>query len=356
MAILTFDVGGTPITVDCEKGGHAPPRRVGGKVLGFAGVETSSTRAELMVVPVILAPLPWATLKTIRDLFALGAQVPCEGDIFNNDGDVIVCSAVITDELHEVGDRGTMNLTLYEIGPVEVASSVCVGASTLVNHYDAQGTNFAALGLSGSDPVLTWPDETANGFDATSGNPSFTGVYDPGALNGNPGVYFEPLGNNQRGYDLPNTYDPECGEAFIVMQCDLGGGGAFWAFGEITTGPDAPGNTTDQFRDNFGSTVARTFGMPADPTEPFLYHVRSRAGQWRAWINGTLVYSTSANTTVWDSPGAGSPKFGLWLAGGSIYTPYTGFIGELKVYENFMSDAAAATEEAALMTKWGIAP
>jgi hypothetical protein len=116
MAVLTVDVGGSPITLACEKGGHASPRKVGNRVYGFAGVETSSVRAELMVVPVILAPLPTATVATIRDLFALGAQVDCEGDIFNNEGATIVCSGTITDELHEVGDRWTVNLTLYEIG------------------------------------------------------------------------------------------------------------------------------------------------------------------------------------------------------------------------------------------------
>jgi hypothetical protein len=116
MAVLTVDVGGSPITLACEKGGHAPPRKVGGRVYGFAGVETPSVRAELMVVPVVLAPLPTATVATIRDLFALGAQVDCEGDIFNNEGATIVCSGTITDELHEVGDRWTVNLTLYEIG------------------------------------------------------------------------------------------------------------------------------------------------------------------------------------------------------------------------------------------------
>jgi hypothetical protein len=115
VAVLTLDLGGTPLTVACERGGHAAPRVVGNRVHGFAGVETSSVRAELMVVPTVLAPLSSATVKTIRDLFALGNQVTCEGDIFNRPGEQIICSGTITDELHEVGDRWTVNLTLYEV-------------------------------------------------------------------------------------------------------------------------------------------------------------------------------------------------------------------------------------------------
>lgn len=115
MAVLTLDVGGAALSVDCEKGGHAPPRKVGGdRQYAFPGTENPTTLLELMVVPVILAPLPTATVATIRAMFALGAQVPCSGDVFNKAG-TIVCSGSITDELHETGDRWTLTLTLYEI-------------------------------------------------------------------------------------------------------------------------------------------------------------------------------------------------------------------------------------------------
>jgi hypothetical protein len=370
VAVLTIDVGGAEeMTLDCEKGGHAAPRKVGQRVYGFAGVETSSERAELMVVPVILAPLPTATVSTIRALFALGAQVPCEGDIFNRPGEEIVCSGKITDELHEVGDRWTVNLTLYEVANDDTATPVGgagpeagadpgseggdppTGASALMNWYDAQ----ALVGLSDEDPLTTWPDESGNNFDAPAGNASFPGYYDTNVMNTFPAVRFSALGNNQRGYDLPNDAEYDAIEVFVVLRRGASGGGALWHFGETVTGPNVPMLSSNTFRDNFASTVARSFSpLNIDPQEPFLYHVRARNGEWKCWVNGVLRYSTSANTLWWDSGPQGTKHFGMWLSGGSFYTEFLGWIGELKIYENFMSSAAAAAEEAALMTKWGI--
>lgn len=371
MAVLTLDVGGTPITVPCQKGGHAAPRKVGGRVYGFAGAETSSERANLMIVPVVLAPLPLATVKSIRDLFALGNQITCEGDIFNNAGAEIVCSGKITDEFHETADRWTLSLTLYEVQNADTATPVGGGGpedvdddgegegadpptlpavATLMNHYDAQ----ALVGFSHLDPLTSWPDESGNGFDADAGNPGFPGYYHTNAMNGNPAIRFDALGNNQRGYDLPNSTEYDALEAFIVMRRAGSGGGAFWAFGEISVGPNVPLTSDGTFRDNFASDVARSITpIGIDPTEPFLYHVRARNGEWRCWINGVLRYATSAHTLPWP-PAVGLAKFGMWLWGGAIYTEYIGWIGELKVYENFMSSTAAAAEEAALMAKWGI--
>lgn len=116
MAVLTLDVGGpNEMDLACERGGHAAPRKVGNRGYNAPGAEFSQIRAELMVVPVVLAPLPTAQVATIRSLFALGARVNCSGDVFNKAG-TIVCSGSITDQIHATGDRWTVNLTLYEIG------------------------------------------------------------------------------------------------------------------------------------------------------------------------------------------------------------------------------------------------
>jgi hypothetical protein len=133
--VLTLDVGGPDeMDLDCERGGHAAPRKVGDRGYSGSGSEWSQIRGELMVVPFVAAPLPWSQIATIRDLFALGARVNCAGDIFNKPG-TIVCSGTITDELHETGDRGTVNGTLFEVGafgaytPATTQSS-CSRAST----------------------------------------------------------------------------------------------------------------------------------------------------------------------------------------------------------------------------------
>jgi len=115
VAVLTVDVGGTPLTLACQRGGHAAPRRVGNKHTG-QGAEESSVRAELMVVPVVTAPILSATYATLKAMFALGAQKTCQGDLFNNNGYYIVCSAKITGELRETADSWIVSFTLYEVG------------------------------------------------------------------------------------------------------------------------------------------------------------------------------------------------------------------------------------------------
>jgi hypothetical protein len=114
VSVLTVDVGGAnETTLQLQRGGHAAPRRVGGLTEGLAGSEESAVIAELMVVPFVTVPLDFATAKTVRDLFALGAQVNCAGDVFDKPG-TIVCSADITDEVDPTARWFTLSGTLYE--------------------------------------------------------------------------------------------------------------------------------------------------------------------------------------------------------------------------------------------------
>jgi hypothetical protein len=116
VSILVLDVGGLAISVQCQRGGHAPPRLVGTKPVSGSGNQTSSVRAELMVVPVVLIDYSPAIAASIRALFANGAQVPCSGDVFNNGGVTITCSATFSDEFEPAGPWFGLAMTLYEIG------------------------------------------------------------------------------------------------------------------------------------------------------------------------------------------------------------------------------------------------
>ena len=359
MSLLTVDVGGANETViQFVRAGHAETRKIGARRFAFAGNERSMIRAERIVLPVQLIAIPAATAVTIRSLFARGAVVACAGDVFNNGGATVSCMGEITDEMEVGGVYWNLSLTLREVtaAPTSVAADA-VGSSVLVNWYDAQGTNYTALGLSNGATLTTWPDESGNGNDAPAQDTLHAGANSAAAMNGFPGVYFSPQGNNQRGYLTPNAFTAGANlEAFIVLRTDLpanGGGGAFWDFGEFTTGPNATNATGGTFRDNFGSEAARSFTLTVDPTSPFLYHVRSRAGQWRAWVNGTLIYATAINTVHYSV----GRRIGAWLNSGVFYdNPYTGWIGEVLFYEGFLSPAAAVTMESDMMTKWGITP
>lgn len=155
MSILTLDVGGAALSVNCERAGHAPPRKVGGdRSYSLSGVETPATRAEAMVVPVVLSPLDTTTVATIRAMFALGNQVPCAGDVFNNGGGTSDWSATITDELHETADRWTLNATLYEVLPSSVSTPVTtlvyLMAPTSVDDPGDDSIKLAKVGVGGS--------------------------------------------------------------------------------------------------------------------------------------------------------------------------------------------------------------
>lgn len=162
MSVLTVDVGGAnETTLELQRGGHASPRRVGGLTQGFAGSEESAIIAELMVVPFVTVPLDFVTAKTVRDLFALGAQVNCSGDVFDKPG-TIVCSADITDEVDPTAAWFTLSGTLYE----------CDSAATT---YTPPGiTNFLLTSVespdSGGDPsiLVSTPDGSYPG-DFSSG-------------------------------------------------------------------------------------------------------------------------------------------------------------------------------------------
>jgi hypothetical protein len=121
MSILTVDVGGAnEMDVDCERAGHAPPRVVGEKRYTAAGRERSMEKAELQTVPVVIRNLQQQDARTVRALFANGAQVVCNGVVFNNGLADVICSGEITDEAEVGTDDGDdlywiINITLSEV-------------------------------------------------------------------------------------------------------------------------------------------------------------------------------------------------------------------------------------------------
>jgi hypothetical protein len=118
MSLLTVDVGGANETVvPFARAGNAERRRVGGLSYAFLGNERSLIDSEWIVAPVQLAAVPAATAAIIRALFADGAAVDCEGDVFNNSNATISCTGEITDEMEVGGTYWNLVLTLTEVGP-----------------------------------------------------------------------------------------------------------------------------------------------------------------------------------------------------------------------------------------------
>lgn len=120
MSVLTLDVGGLDLVVECESAGHASPRVVGERRYTALGRERSMERAELMVVPVVIRNLTQLTVRAVRALFANGAEVVCNGIVFNNALADVICAGEITDEA-EVGTEDgddlywVVTITLREV-------------------------------------------------------------------------------------------------------------------------------------------------------------------------------------------------------------------------------------------------
>ncbi len=155
MSVLTLDVGGpNEMSVDCQRAGHAAPRRVGGKQFPASGSELpEQIRGEFMVVPVVLSRLPEATVATIRDLFAIGRQVNCAGDVFVNGGATALWSGKITDELEETADQWTISLTLFEVaGITGYTPAVSRFLLTSVDSPDSSDPTIALSTPDGSYP------------------------------------------------------------------------------------------------------------------------------------------------------------------------------------------------------------
>ena len=140
------------VAYQCQRGGHAAPRRVGTMPGSFAQRQTSSVRAELMVVPVILSYLTSAEAATLRTTLANGAQVTCSGDVFNNGGAAIVCSGAITDEERQGATWWEVSLTLYEIGSFSYDATIASVYLTNVASPDGGAGVNLATGDPAGDP------------------------------------------------------------------------------------------------------------------------------------------------------------------------------------------------------------
>lgn len=134
MPTVTLDVGGLDLVVLCQRAGKAAKRRVGDRSYAFAGNERSHMRAELMVVPLVFIRCDQPTSSQIEQMFALGNQVPCSGDVFNNGGATVVCSGDYTDDMLPgvPGPKRYPGLTLYEVENSQTVAGGSTSDTTLV--------------------------------------------------------------------------------------------------------------------------------------------------------------------------------------------------------------------------------
>lgn len=155
MSTLTLDVGGLDLDVECQKGGHAAPDLVGAVLRSESGVARSFIKAELMNVPVVLVHLDKDTARIIREMFAKGNQIVCNGEVFNNQLADITMWGEITDEMIQGGTWWELSMVLHEVSNGDTGV------------YEPDTTDITLTGgISGDDPG----DSTI--YDATPDTPA----------------------------------------------------------------------------------------------------------------------------------------------------------------------------------------
>ena len=213
----------------------------------------------------------------------------------------------------------------------------------------------ALAGLGDGDPVSTWPDASGGGNDATgsgAGRPAFR----TNVLAGAPVLRFD--GADDR-LALPNLLaGASAATAFFVSKLSLDPpalpsrtGPPLGNFGNNGSFADHYPYTDGVIYHDFGSTTRKTVGDPAASLASWHVGVfRSAAGDWRAWLNGALLFSTSTNTAGFGA----APLLGRAEGTGGPYH-FDGDLAEVVVYDAALSDGDRQRVERYLGGKYGIA-
>jgi len=167
--IVILDVGGTNLVVPFRRAGQSEPEQLGAVGRAYAGNQYSSVFAEYMVVPLTSAPISAATYAQIKALFALGAQVDCQGgaagNVFEGYPGIVKCSAKITGEMQTAGNRWVINITLTEVGVA--FSGVALSTLFLLTSVDSPDSSDPSVRLSTPDGF--YPGDASSGIDLLSG-------------------------------------------------------------------------------------------------------------------------------------------------------------------------------------------
>jgi probable HAF family extracellular repeat protein len=206
----------------------------------------------------------------------------------------------------------------------------------------------AITGLTNGAPVSLWSDQSGHGNNATQPTGGNQPMWVAGALNGLPVVRFNST--NQTYFSLPTFMGVLTGaEAVVVLKTTtpLGSAGGLWVFGNGSGWPVYPGSD-GSIQDDFGSNTHYNLGIPTPSLRRYhLYEVAAQSGSWQAWINGILLYQSSANTYgYWNSPTLGSS--------GSSY--FSGDIAEVLIFNRTLTATERVSVNGYLNGKYGIVP
>jgi hypothetical protein len=210
---------------------------------------------------------------------------------------------------------------------------------------------YRADSVSPADGTLVWPqDSSGNGRHSVGGSRP---AWRSSVVNGKPVYRFN--GTSQY-VEMPNFMSGvTVGEAIIVKRHvnDPGVNGRMGLWYPYTTGGAFHPYTDGTIREIWGSSQQRDFGDPADPLDEFhIYHVLSKSGLYKAWLNGEELYELTSGHTV---SFAASWDLGYSHQGG-VFQWLDGDIAEMIWYGRELTTQERADVTAYLAAKYDLFP
>lgn len=172
----------------------------------------------------------------------------------------------------------------------------------------------------------TWHDQSGNNNHAAVPALGNGGLYYSNQTPTGGGIVRFGGPNGSIRYDLPSGLmaGVTAGEVFVVLKSvtDTADNPGLWFIGSdavnFTNYPNSASGGI--IGDSFGSTVGKATPNPTvDLSTWHVYNALSKAGEWTARINGTLLYTTATNTVGWRTiptlgyiPTGGAPSTYVW--------------------------------------------
>lgn len=205
--------------------------------------------------------------------------------------------------------------------------------------------------LSGSEGanIGTWPDESGNSFDFTQATEGDKPSLDVDGLNDLNVVHFD--GSNNENMDGPDLSGPTAGSLFYVIRSaedpdsSIRNGGTY--LGTSAAGPHFPFSDGHIYTTDLRATRVDVGDPTPLLTQWNIISIISATSDYRYYINGDLLFSTTSNACVWPT----GPELG---AIGTLFATWTGDIAEVIGFNEAMAQLNRQQIEGYLAHKWGL--
>ncbi len=195
-----------------------------------------------------------------------------------------------------------------------------------------------SLNLTNGAPVMTWPDSSGLGNNATASSSGSAPIFLTNVNNGWPAVKFD--GTNDL-LSMPGfMHQANAGEAFIVIKAGTKTTDPFW---QICSSAGSSYNST-AIQDSFGCASAYHYmGPNANASRFALYNASAGGNAWNGRVNGILQWTASTSnyfTTAYCYLGARLSSYG------------SPTVSEFLVFRKILTDAQRNSVNKHLMRKY----